>query len=226
VKDIGDAFTFPFRDPNWPAKLLMGGFVTFLSMFLIGIPVLYGYLIALVRRVRDNEQHPLPEWKDLGVMFVSGLKYLVVQLVYSLPIIIIMVPFTLLMIIMMIGTGVEDPAEALPGMAAFMVAVIALGFYSLFITLLRPLIIVRFAEREEMGDALRIGAVLRQFRDRWQDCLVIMVITIAAGIAAVAGLLLFFVGIFITVFYAHLIEFHLCGQIAGSAEIETTTQES
>jgi hypothetical protein len=53
-----------------------------------------------------------------------------------------------------------------------------------------------------------------------------MVITIAAGIAAVAGLLLFFVGIFITVFYAHLIEFHLCGQIAGSAEIETTTQES
>ena len=52
MRDIGEAFSFPFRDPNWVSKFLIVAIFVALSILLIGIPVLYGYYLELVQRVR------------------------------------------------------------------------------------------------------------------------------------------------------------------------------
>ena len=56
MNTISEAFTFPFKDPNWLTKFFIGAMFVVLSFFLIGIPVLYGYCIEIQQRVRRGEQ--------------------------------------------------------------------------------------------------------------------------------------------------------------------------
>lgn len=217
MKDIGAAFSFPFKDPNGLTKILIGGLVTILAIFLIGIPVLYGYLIALTQRVRRGEQYPLPEWSELGVMFISGLKYIVVLLLYSLPMLLIVLP--LMFFLFLAGISGVDEAEALGGMTMLLLIFFLIVPYSLFLTWLTPIITVKFADRERMEDGLNLGAVFGLFKTYWLEALIAVLLTIVVDLLSIVGIIFFIVGILFTTFYASLVTFHLYGQIAQSADL-------
>lgn len=210
----GEAFTFPFRDPDWPIKFLLGGCVVLLSLALVGIPVLYGYLIQLTRNVRDGRPHPLPEWRDLGVMFLTGLKYLVVLFIYALPIFIVMIPLVIFIVFNVLIAGGGENFNLLDEFPGIIALAALVGLYSLATTFIRPVLSVRFADNERIGDALSPVVVLRDVAGTWQQCIVIVVLTIAIGFLAAAGLLLLIIGVVLTAFYARLVEFHLYGQLA------------
>jgi hypothetical protein len=219
MTNISNAFTFPFKDPSWVTKLLIGAIFTFLSILMIGIPVLFGYYVELLQRVRRREPYPLPEWTDVGVKFITGVKYLVTLFVYYLPVVIVLAPVVFLLLVVSV-TGSYLQAEI--GSAAFMVIILLIVLpYSLFIALLTPIISITFATDERIGSGLRLGFVLRMFRQYWQESLISVLITLGVELLAGIGILFFVIGILITSFYASLVQFHLYGQIGQSIDEST-----
>ncbi len=74
------------------ASLLVGGIVVALSFLVIGLPFFLGYVTRCMREiVRGNGV--LPEWDEIGQMFVDGLRMTLVFLGYAaLYLLIILVP--------------------------------------------------------------------------------------------------------------------------------------
>lgn len=220
MKNIGEAFTFPFRDPNWATKLLIGTVFAAFSVLLIGIPVVSGYCIELMQRVRRHEKYPLPEWKDVGVKFIVGLKYNVTMVIYYIPVFILIIPLILLCVL----SGIHGPyaAEVFCRTVALPIILIVVIPYSLLIAILTPVISAKFAERERIGDALRVNEVFRGFRNHWQDVVVAAAICFGVRMFAWVGIILLLVGILLTVFYSYLVSFHLYGQVAETMAHSST----
>ncbi|MET0553306.1 MAG: DUF4013 domain-containing protein [Vicinamibacteria bacterium] len=80
--DFGRAFQFFFEDPEWQKKTLMGSLIVLLSLVLVGIPILVGYGMAVLRRTARGEARPLPEWDDYGKFFMDGLQVIGLYLLY------------------------------------------------------------------------------------------------------------------------------------------------
>ncbi len=211
MNNFGDAFTFPFKDPNWFSKFMIGGIFIFLSFFLIGIPVLYGYCIEIQQRVRRGEQYPLPEWKDVGVKFILGFKYLVTLLIYYIPVFLVLIPVVLLLVVQ--NLDIPGTPRILTEWGMELMLVVFLIGYSLLISLLSPIISVKFAEHEKIREGLDVGNIILLFSKHWQDTLIAILLGMGVGIFAVVGLLFFIVGIFFTTFYALVVRYHLFGQI-------------
>ncbi|PWH20913.1 MAG: hypothetical protein DDG58_00470, partial [Ardenticatenia bacterium] len=82
--DIGIAFSYMFQDRDWLKKILIGGVISLIPI--VNFAAL-GYVVQLVRNVRDGQDLPLPEWDQFGEYFVSGLYLFLVYVVYAIPII-------------------------------------------------------------------------------------------------------------------------------------------
>ena len=81
--DFARAFRFVIEDPDWIKKILIGGVFTLLSAILIGRAVRERVLRAAgAQRRPAGSERPLPEWDDLGGLFVDGLRAVAVYLVY------------------------------------------------------------------------------------------------------------------------------------------------
>ncbi|HMD14006.1 MAG TPA: DUF4013 domain-containing protein [Bacteroidota bacterium] len=211
MNNFGEAFTFPFKDPNWFFKFLIGAIFVVLSFFLIGIPVLYGYCIELQQRVRRGEQYPLPEWKDVGVKFILGFKYLITLLIYYIPVFLILIPIVILLVVQTLN--LPEIPKISRGMDSEIIFIVFLIGYSLLISLLSPIISVKFAEHEKIREGLDVGNIISLFGKHWQDTFIAILLGMGVGIFAVVGLLFFIVGIFFTTFYALVVRYHLFGQI-------------
>ncbi len=214
MKDLGKAFSFVFKDPRWVSKVAIAAAFMVLSIFLIGIFILAGYFIQLTQRVMRKEEYPLPEWKDIGVMFVTGLKFAVAYFVYLLPILILVIP----LIVIAVASAFAGEPDV---MGAFM-TVYLFGFtliivpYGLALNLFFPVITYKFAREEKISDALDVGGIFRDFRGNWENTLIVALI--AAGIQSFAfiGIFLFLVGIFLTLFYAYAVSAYLSGALGVS----------
>jgi len=74
------------------ASLLVGGIVVALSFLVIGLPFFLGYVTRCMREiVRGNGV--LPEWDEIGQMFVDGLRMTLVFIGYAvLYVLIVLIP--------------------------------------------------------------------------------------------------------------------------------------
>jgi hypothetical protein len=81
--EIRRAFAHPTADPAWPGKLGLGALFLLLSLLVIGIPIVLGYLRRVfLQTVRDPDA-PLPEW-DPGADLRDGLPAMLVVAIYVL----------------------------------------------------------------------------------------------------------------------------------------------
>jgi Protein of unknown function (DUF4013) len=210
--NYNEAFTFPFRDSRWVEKLLMGVLFTFLSIFILPIPVLYGYLIELLQKTSNNEPNPLPEWKDPGIKFLTGLKYFVVLFVYYIPLILVIILIISAgFLVILTGDKADIPLRSAT-LIAFLVSFVLP--YSLLLYCATPLVATEFANKERISDGFRLGRILKNFSIHWKDVLLTGIVAFALKIASSIGLILFIIGVLFTSFYASLIIFHLYGQIS------------
>ena len=203
MKDIGRAFSLPFKDPSWPSKFVIAGLFLLLCLLGIGIPVIVGYLIQVTQRVIRREEPALPEWNDIGVKFVLGFKYCIVYLIYLIPVFLLVIP--------VIGLAVATSATDAPEMVGVLTIVYIFGFtllvipYSLLLTAIFPIVAYRFALREKISDAIDLGTVFKDFRVNWQNTAVVALIAIGIESFAFIGILFFLIGVFFTVFYVYLV---------------------
>lgn len=211
MKDLGNAFSFVFRDRNWVGKVIVACVFLLLSVTGLGLFVVAGYLIQITQRVMRGEEPVLPDWKDVGIKFLIGFKFAIVYLLYLLPILFMMVP------LMVMSIAAElSPQRELLGMVA---GIYAFGFtilvipYSLALNMLMPIIVYRFADHERISDALEISVNLRLFAAHWQDTVVVALITVGIQSFAAVGLIVFLVGVLVTIFYAFAVSAYLAGAL-------------
>ncbi len=220
MKDLGKAFSFPFNDPGWATKFLIAAAFMLLSVIGLGLFVLAGYLVQVTQRVMKHEESVLPEWSDVGIKFITGVKFAVVYFLYLLPVIILSALFAVLILITALGAP-SEATEAAAGVYTFGFLLVVIP-YSVALSILLPIISYRFAAHEKIGEALDISAVIADFRKHWQSTVIVALIAIGIESLAAVGMAAFIVGVLFTLFYAYLVSAYL----HGALYIETTTAES
>ena len=131
-----DLFTFPFRDPRWKEKFLIGSGLTLAGSFIPIVPILatLGYSARLARAGADNsDAAQLPEWDDWGDLFIDGLRQFGAFFLLMLPPLAIIIAGQLIYMGSYFGMmAIENNARSAgPVALAFM-----LGFFIFFFSMM------------------------------------------------------------------------------------------
>ena len=217
--DIGKAFSFVLDDENWIVKVLVGGVLSLIPF--VGPILVYGYGLELMENVIQGRSRPLPEWDDWGGKLVKGIMYLVISFVYALPIVLLGICFGLLMTVL----GAAEAEEAI-NVIGSLGGVCFGGFallYGILLTLALPPAIGRYLETGELGAAFRLGEVFALVRDNIGAWIIALVLSWLAGLIASLGIILCFVGVLFTAFWANLVMMYLWGDVYRQASAKSVT---
>jgi hypothetical protein len=213
--DIGSSFGYMFQDQDWPKKIIVGGLISL-------VPILnfaaLGYLVQVIRNVRDGQALPLPEWDQLGEHFGTGLYVFLIFLVYSIPIILLACIQSGASIIL--GSAAEGRTGADAAASLFSLISICMscliGLWALVIGVLSPAILVRFADTSEFRSGLQLGELVSIIRANPGSYLIAMIVVwVVLDVIAPLGLLACGVGVIVTGFWAMLVSGHVLGQLAA-----------
>ena len=211
MKNLEQAFAFPFKGRSWGSKFLLAALFMFLSLLGIGVFFIAGYLIRVTQRVMRNEPDAMPEWKNLSEIFVIGFKFIIVYIIYLLPVLALTIP--------LIGLSVASDAAQGVVILEVLLAIYMFGYvllvipYGVALTIAMPIIIYRFAANERMAEALDIGEIYGTFKRHWQSTLIVALLSVGIQSLASVGLILFIVGILFTIFYTYLVSAYLAGAL-------------
>jgi len=166
--DIPRAFTYVFDDPQWVSKLVMVAIVTFGSAILspiliglVGIAVLFGYQLELIRNIRRGERHPLPAWDDFGRFLSMGINPLIAWIAYNVPNLVIGLVIGL--IAMTAGDGLLSGGLVTLALCCF---VPLLFIYNLAIQPVYTLGLGRYAEEPRLKVFFEFSSLIRLVRSR------------------------------------------------------------
>ena len=202
MDNIARAFSFMFEDKNWFGKIFIGGLFVVLSLVIVGIPFLCGYLLELARRSSENKETPLPEWDNLGDKFVHGLVYFIILIIYSLP-------GWILYTIPCVGHFCLAPLWW-----AIMLFVI-------------PYITVKYALTGDFNCAFQFQQIFEFIKINFTNVFIVVLLSIALAVISTFGLLLLIVGVFFTWFWAKLAIVYLYGKLYyASSQKPVTSPES
>ena len=167
-----------------------------IATILLGIPLM-GYVMKVLRG-----EKPAPEVNDWGTLFLDGIKYLIVSLIYALPIIIVWV------LVMGASAAAIMSGNYSAMMAAF--GAVALGVLVMFvlaviISVFEVIGIVRFARTGSIGEAFNISAILATINKiGWVNYIIALIVLII--VAIIVGII---VGILTIIPYLGII-IYLC----------------
>jgi hypothetical protein len=156
---------------NWKKWLML-----IIATIPLGIP-LVGYIMKILR----NEK-PSPDVEGWGALFVDGIKYIVVALIYTIPIIIVG--------ILVLGAGTAgmisgNPATMMAAFGAMAVGLIIMLIISIFIAVFEIIGVVRLARTGKIGEAFNFNAILGTINKiGWRPYL------LAIGILFIAGFIM------------------------------------
>jgi hypothetical protein len=115
--------------------LLIGGIVIALSFLVIGLPFFLGYITRCMKEIVKGNG-VMPEWDDIGLMFVDGIRMTFVFFVYAgIYVIVILVPLVPLVIFNMANIPILAVMSTgvLAVTAAVVACVLAISFFGSWI---------------------------------------------------------------------------------------------
>lgn len=196
--DYSAALSFVFRDREWLRKLAIGGFLTFFC-FISGV-FLIGYYVEVLRCCLTDETQKLPEWSDVGKLFVDGVLGSIIILIYFLTI-----GGLCALAIVTLSTSPEIPTLEM------VLGIIAVSLMTLFSMMIFINIgLLQFAQTNNFGAAFNLVEILSVFKKYFQDLLGITTfVLILQAILLCAGM-----GILspFTMFWGWLVQAHLFTQ--------------
>jgi hypothetical protein len=200
MQNVGRVFSFMFEDKNWLVKIILGAVFNLLTLVLIGIPFILGYLLELAKNSSEGKELPLPEWDKLGDKFIRGLIYAIILIIYSIP-----------------GT-----------ILSFIPCVkYCFGpLYFLALAFVIPYITVKYARTGNFEDVFRFNELFDFVKKNINELIIVVLLTIALEIIACFGILALVVGIFFTAFWADLGIYYLYGQVYRTGERREPAVES
>jgi hypothetical protein len=217
--EFGKAFTYAFEDPEWIKKLLIAALILLIPI--IGIFVVMGWMLEIIRRVIQHDPHPLPDWSDFGGYLVRGFQAWLVGLVYALPI--ILISFCQQGAFFALQESGDD--TLMSAVAFISICVSCLIFiYSLAMSMVLPAALGQFATTGQLGSAFRFGEVFGLVRAAPGAFLLVLVGSFVAGLIASLGIILCFIGVLFTSALAYAIMAHLYGQAYNVAVAQKAVQ--
>ncbi len=186
---ISDSIKYPSSD--W-SKVLILGVIFIASILVVPILLVYGYLFRVIKATLAGLDE-LPEFDEIGEMFVDGLKIFVVGIVYAIPVAIIS-----WIVGLITGTGMGTTTAGLgPAMiGAFMASNMILIIVAIIIGLVEVVAIVNMAYYNgDLGAAFRFSEILDRIAQiGWGKYIVTyIVIAILSFIGFLIGVLTMFV---------------------------------
>lgn len=213
--DIGSAFTFAFDDEDWIKKLAIGGGIALaaaiLSPILVGLALLlplYGYMLDVLKNVRDGQAKPLPEWEDFGGFFSKGLMVVVITIVYNIPALI----FVCALVGANLASGQVDSGGAMIVIVGCLYCLISL--LSALGNALIPAALIRYAQYDTLGSAFQFGEIFSFISSNIGDYVIVILLALVAGMIGTLGFILCGIGLFFTTFWSILVKANLYGQLA------------
>jgi len=206
--DFGRAFTYAFDDKEWVTKLLIGGI---LSLIPIVNLVVLGYTLRTLKNVADGVEPPLPGWDDFADYFVKGLISCLGIVVWAIPILAVTGVVAALGIMaggLEPGYGYEGPVNlCFLGLNCLSVV------YGLFLGVVLPAALTGYAITDEFGAFFRFGEIFRFIKSNLGNYVMAILLALMAQFVAGFGVILCFIGVVFTQFWAGLVGAHLFGQV-------------
>lgn len=122
-----------------------------IATILLGLPLM-GYVMKVLRG-----EKPAPEVEDWGTLFIDGIKYLIVGIIYMIPV------YVVLAILMVVGFGAAmtgDETAAMAGIGVMLVGLLVVFVLAIIIALFAMIGIVRFARTGSIVEAFNFSAIL------------------------------------------------------------------
>ena len=212
--DFGKALRFFFEDPKWVAKIILGGLFAILSIFVVGSFFVTGYVVGVTRRAARGERQPLPEWDDLGGIFVDGARALAVYLSHVFPLVVL-----LTLLGLAVGGAASSSQDAPPAfrMMAILTLIGGYVFFSLMglaLLVYLPAAFTRFAIQDRVAAAFEVRENLLFIRRNLANYGLALLSFLAASLLSQLGILLFCVGIFPASFWSSTVLGYVLGEVA------------
>ena len=243
IMQYGLPFQAVFRstDPRIRNKLMTGTLYVLISMVLsvvlvglVGFFIMGGYVLRLLRNVRTQQEHPLPEWDQWQTDLRNGFFMFVAYLVWLLP-------FLVVYVVVLVGNNQEalpatDSLDSFGAAFSYSLGAIGIGFGRSLVALLPtvagwilgPAIAIALAQRMELADAFKFGNVLAWVARNWVQCLLVSLIAglmsvLISVVAALTGALALGIGLIVTLPFGFLMssiyQHHLFGQLAQTRDL-------
>lgn len=207
--DYGRSFQYMFKDKDWLVKIIIGAVFVLLSAIVVGIPFVLGYVLEVVRNVIAGRDEPLPAWDNLGDKFVQGLLALIVILIVAIPIYI----FACIQGVFsaMVSNSNSNAVITIGGLIAALMSLLEF-LYGLVLAVFVPALLLRFAITRKIGDTLKWAPVWRIIKANLGQYILIVVLVYVVQLVAGFGVIACVIGVFLTYFWAMLVQAHLYGQ--------------
>ncbi|MFA4860704.1 DUF4013 domain-containing protein [Methanoregula sp.] len=203
---IGESFEYAKEGlvGKWMKWILL-----LIATILLTLPLM-GYTLRILRG-----EKPSPEVENWGTLFIDGIKYLIIGIIYAIPLFIIAF-LTLAPLVMEAVAAGGNPAAvnsiAMGAVGTFLLGLVIFIIAAIIIGLFANIGIVRFARTGSMGEAFNFGAILTTIaKIGWVNYIIALIIMgiifgvvemICALIPMVGTLILFIIIPFLTMFQA------------------------
>jgi hypothetical protein len=232
--DAAKSFSFPFEDPDWVSKLGLGALISM-------VPILNfawtGYLVEIIRNVRNDDPRPLPNWDDLGKKINEGLILFGAALVYLAPALVALcLPLGIIALSSSSSgnSNMQDLGQTLieAGGALFLCLLSVFILYGFLLSILYPGILVMFSRERTFASCFKLRETFELIRTNLEIFLTAWGLSLITGLGV--GLLVGFVNIvvgfvpcigwivgtvssFVSTVYANVVYAHLFGQFGRAA---------
>jgi hypothetical protein len=166
IMDLQKPFYYQFDDKEWLTKLGVGALISLVPILNFAVA---GYAVQVIRNVAANATEPLPNWDDLGGKFRDGLLLALAGLIYAIPIFV----FLCFPLSVLAAGGIISSNNSLKDVATSLMAVGGLALvcffglfvlYALFLSLVRPIIMVIFSRERTFASCFQFGEIMRILR--------------------------------------------------------------
>lgn len=197
---VGEAFGYAKEGlvGKWMKWILL-----LIATILLTLPLM-GYSLKILRG-----EKPSPEVEGWGTLFIDGIKYVIIALIYAIPVFIIL---AVAMAPVLAAAMTGDSNAVMAGLGGFLLGLVLLVIVAIIIGLFEFIGIVRFARTGSMGEAFNFSAILATIgKIGWVNYILALIImgiilviieTICSLIPVVGMLLLFILMPFLTIFQA------------------------
>ena len=121
-------------------------------------PLIMGYLLEMLRGKK-----PAPEPENWGKLFIDGLKFLVIGLIYAIPTVIVGIIFVGAAVFSSFSAAMMgSPTGLLAAGGFFVIGIVLMILVTFIVGLIEVAGIVRFARMGKMGEAFNFNAILAQ----------------------------------------------------------------